>query len=207
MKKIACATVLATLLGSAPALAGSVTLYSEPGFRGDRVTIRDDISSLARLPPWNDRARSLTVNSGTWQICKDTKYDHCQTFVGGARIADTAGVKNLRGGISSLREVHDRRWDDRDWNDGWNRPPPPPVYHRPDPGGIIWDNRPGWGGGGYESGRNPSNACQQQVEQAFRQRYGRGDSRFAGNESQGTIWWEGRPWNYRCGGGQINIWQ
>lgn len=215
MKKIACATLLAIVLGVGPALAGSVTLYSEPGFRGDRVTVHDDVSSLAKLPPWNDRARSVIVHSGTWEICKDKKYDHCQTFVGGARIADTSGVKNLRGGISSLREVGgdrhwgDGRWDDRGWDDdGWNRPPPPPVYHRRDDDGIIWNDGPGRGRDQWDASPNPTNDCQREVQRAFIQRYGlAGSSRFSGNGHEGTIWWEGRPWNYRCGGGQINIWQ
>lgn len=189
------------------AMAGSVTLYSEPYFRGDRVTIHDNIDTLTKLPPWNDRTRSLIVNSGTWEICKDKKYDHCRTLVGGARVADVAEVKNLRGGVTSLREVGRRDDRDRgrdDW--GWQPPPgpmPPPRRHDDD---IIW-NGGGGGSHGYTS-KQPQNACQTQVERAFIQRYGyRGRTEFSGGSMEGTIWWEGEAWQYRCAGGQTNIWR
>ena len=199
----------ATTTGTA--FAGAVTLYAEPGFRGDRVTINRDVDSLEKLPPWNNRTRSLIVHSGTWEICKDKRYDHCRTLVGGARVADVAEVKNLRGGVSSLREVGRRSdWDDhrQDWDrdrDRWDwQPaplPPPPRYNDDE---IIWN---GGGGGGRIAGE-PQNACQTQVERAFIQRYGyRGRSQFSGNSVEGTIWWDGEPWQYRCAGGQTHIWR
>lgn len=190
------------------ALAGSVTLFSEPYFRGERITIHDNIDSLAKLPPWNDRTRSLIVNSGTWEVCKDKRYDHCRTLMDGARVADVAEVKNLRGGVSSLREVGRRNdWDDR--RNDWGRPPPPPLPPSPPrrhDDDIIW-NGGGGGAGGYAA-KTPQNACQTEVERAFIQRYGyRGRSEFSGNSIEGTIWWEGEPWQYRCAGGQTNIWR
>jgi len=210
-KKIACILGLASILLSGAAFAGSVTLFSEPNFRGDRVTIHDDVDSLTRIPPWNDRARSVIVNSGVWEICKDKRFDHCQTFVAGARIANTGEVKNLRGGVSSLREVRrdnwrddrDRDWDDRRWDDDNRRPD-----SRADDG-IIWDNGSSRSRGDqWDGSPNPTNSCQREVQKAFIQRYGlSGSSRFAGSEYEGTIWWEGQPWNYRCSGGQINIWK
>lgn len=191
------------------ALAGSVTLFSEPYFRGDRITIHDNIDSLAKLPPWNDRTRSLIVNSGTWEVCKDKKYDHCRTLMDGARVADVAEVKNLRGGVSSLREVGRRKdWDGGHYDD-WGRPPPPPLPPPPPrrhDDDIIW-NGGGGGSGGYVA-KKPQNSCQSEVERAFIQRYGyRGRSEFSGNSIEGTIWWEGEPWQYRCAGGQTNIWR
>lgn len=192
------------------ALAGSVTLFSEPYFRGERITIHDNIDSLAKLPPWNDRTRSLIVNSGTWEVCKDKKYDHCRTLMDGARVADVAEVKNLRGGVSSLREVGRRKdWDGGHYDD-WGRPPPPPLPPPPPrrhDDDIIWNGGGGGYGGGYVT-KKPQNACQSEVERAFIQRYGyRGRSEFSGNKVEGTIWWEGEPWQYRCAGGQTNIWR
>lgn len=186
------------------ALAGSVTLFSEPYFRGERITIHDNIDSLAKLPPWNDRTRSLIVNSGTWEVCKDKKYDHCRTLMDGARVADVAEVKNLRGGVSSLREVGRRNdWDGR--RDDWGRPPPPPL---PPPPPRRHDDDIIWNGGGGSISKKPQNSCQSEVERAFIQRYGyRGRSEFSGNKVEGTIWWEGEPWQYRCAGGQTNIWR
>lgn len=211
MKRWVAALAGLMVMGQAgTALAGSVTLFSEPYFRGERITIHDNIDSLAKLPPWNDRTRSLIVNSGTWEVCKDKKYDHCRTLMDGARVADVAEVKNLRGGVSSLREVGRRRdWDGGHYDD-WGRPPPPPLPPPPPrrhDDDIIWNG----GGGGYGGGhvtKKPQNSCQNEVERAFIQRYGyRGRSEFSGNSIEGTIWWEGEPWQYRCAGGQTNIWR
>ncbi len=211
MKRWVAALAGLMVMGQAgTALAGSVTLFSEPYFRGDRITIHDNIDSLAKLPPWNDRTRSLIVNSGTWEVCKDKKYDHCRTLMDGARVADVAEVKNLRGGVSSLREVGRRKdWDGGHYDD-WGRPPPPPLPPPPPrrhDDDIIWNG----GGGGYGGGsisKKPLNSCQSEVERAFIQRYGyRGRSEFSGNSIEGTIWWEGEPWQYRCAGGQTNIWR
>lgn len=211
---LAMMAAIVTIGMASAAQAGSVTLFSETHFRGDRITIHDNIDSLAKLPPWNDRTRSLIVNRGTWEICKDKKYDHCRTLVDGARVADVAEVKNLRGGVSSLREIG--RGDDRDWDRGrddwgWQPSPPPPSLPPPPPrrrdDDIIWNG----GGGGWSGDRvssQPQNGCQTQVERAFIQRYGyRGRTQFAGDGVEGTIWWEGEPWRYRCAGGQTNIWK
>lgn len=208
---LAAMAALFTMTMAGAAQAGSVTLFSEPGFRGDRITIRGDIDNLAKLPPWNERARSLIVNSGTWEVCKNKRYEFCRTLAAGARVAETLEVKNLRGGISSLRQIDDRNhWDDdRRDRDPWGRwdappplPPPPPRYRDDD---IIWN---GGGGGGRQVTNHPQNACQSQVESAFIQRHGyRGRTEFTGDAYEGTIWWDGEPWRYRCSGGQINIWK
>ncbi|MFV3074163.1 beta/gamma crystallin-related protein [Niveispirillum fermenti] len=207
---LAALAAMGSMLVAGQVLAGSVTLYSQPGFRGDRITITRDVDSLTKLPPWNDRARSLVVHSGTWEICKNKRYDDCRTLVGGARVADTAEVKYLRGGITSLREVgRSQPRDDGRGHDHWAwnpppGPPPPPPRHRDDD--IIW-NGPGGGAAGPVSSR-PQNACQTQVERAFQQRYGfRARTEFSGSSVEGTIWWDGQPWRYRCAGGQTNIWR
>jgi hypothetical protein len=187
-----------TMISAGSALAGSVTLYSESNFRGDRVTINRDIDSLEKIPPWNNRTRSLVVHSGTWKICKDKKYDHCRTLYGGAKVPDVGTIENLRAGISSLREV-DR--DDHGGDDGHRHDDRPSSHGG---GAIIWDRSPDRG---YRSSK-PQNQCQSRVEDAFRDRFGKhGDSEFVGNDRDGTIWWKGDAWNYRCAGGQINIWR
>lgn len=212
---LAAGAAMVTMLMSGAALAGSVTLYSEPNFRGDRLTINQDVDSLAKIPPWNNLTRSLVVHSGTWEICKDKRFDKCQTLVGGARVANVAEVKNLRGGVSSLREVRRRGYDDHDpWRgdrdrdrfDGWRPPPPmpPPPRYRDDD--FVWSGQPQGGAGRVTS--KPQNNCQVQVETAFTQRHGyRGRTEFAGDSYEGTIWWDGDPWRYRCSGGQTNIWK
>lgn len=222
------ATVLTA--GAAQAAHPSITLYSEPGFRGESITIRQDIDNFAKLPPWNDRARSLVVNGGTWEVCKHKNYDKCRTLAPGAQISHLGEIKYL-GEISSLRSLDsygrrdprhddrrwdDRRWDDRRWDDRrgrdddwgrdpWNRPAPP--VHRPSPrwgdDDVIWDDprqKP------YPV--NNLTACQRTVYEGFVDRYGRrAQVEFTGSGRDGTVWWNGEPWRYRCGGGQINIWQ
>ncbi|QJE73816.1 beta/gamma crystallin family protein [Aerophototrophica crusticola] len=203
-----------------PAAAGSVTLFSEGHFRGERLTIDGDISNLSKLPPWNDRARSLVVNSGVWEVCKHKKYKDCVQLRRGARVADLGQIGYF-GQISSLRQVgddygwrgrdRDRDWDDDrrwprdpDWrDDDWRRPPPPPP---PPPrwGDRDWDRDRDWGGDrDYDW-----SSCQRQVYDGLIQRYGyRARARFSGFPDEGTVWFDGQPWQFRCRGGRVNIWQ
>lgn len=212
------AMTVAAALWSGSALAGAITLYSEPGFRGDRLTLRGDVGNLDGYGRWNDRARSLMVLSGTWEVCKHAGYRKCRTLGPGTRLANLAGMSYLDA-ISSLRQVdmpgrwdgHDRddpwdrdRWEDDRWGDPWGRPLPPPPSPRPLPppagGAIIWDDGRGSGPG--------LSACQQQVYQGFVERFGQRDrANFTGLPDDGSIWWQGQSWRYRCAGGRVNIWQ
>lgn len=246
------AALAGALMWAVPAMAGKITLYDQEGYRGQSVTIRSDVDNLDRYPPWNDRARSLVVHSGTWEVCRHAGYQKCRTLGPGASVANLGEVKNL-GEISSLRELQaharhparddrgwdDRRWDDRGWgdrdrrwddrdrrwddrdrrwddrddrgwgDDGWRRPPPPQPRRPWDDGGITWDDGRGrdrdWDRGGNQYAMS---GCQQQVYSGFVDRFGyKAKANFSGTPTDGTIWWEGRPWRYRCAGGQVNIWQ
>ncbi|WP_162937297.1 beta/gamma crystallin-related protein [Indioceanicola profundi] len=208
--------LMAAMVTAGAAQAATITLYSEPGFRGDRITLRHDIGNFAEVPPWNDRARSLIVESGSWEVCKNAGFDKCRTLTPGTKIAHLGEIKYL-GEISSLRLLdnyarddrwdRDDRWNDRRWDDDrWGRQPQPrPPVNRPPPrwdDDVVWDNprRP--------TPVNNLTACQRSVYDGFLDRYGRhGKVEFSGGGRDGTVWWNGEPWRYRCTPDRINIWQ
>ena len=220
---ILAALLLTAGLPAGAAQATSLTLYSEPDFRGESITLRRDIDNFEHLYPWNDRARSLVVHSGTWEVCKHAGYRKCRTLAPGARIGHLGEIKYLRE-ISSARVLerhgrHDPRWGDRDWDDrGWDdrrhNPYPPGGGGRPprwNDDDIVWDNHRDWNRDGHRDRPSPGyrlSACQQSVYDGFVQRFGRHrDIRFTGSDKDGTIWWDGSPWRYRCDWDKINIWQ
>ncbi|HYE51520.1 MAG TPA: beta/gamma crystallin-related protein [Azospirillaceae bacterium] len=129
MVRIAFAAAFAAATIAGPALAGSITLYDEAGFRGASVTVRHDVENFAKHAPWNDRARSLVVNSGTWEICKHKNFKDCTVLRRGSQVADLGQIGYFRQ-ISSVRELdtyadrgRDRDWDDRRRRDDWDRDP------------------------------------------------------------------------------------
>jgi hypothetical protein len=66
---------------------GSIDLYGQPGFRGKSVQLDRDTPNLDRVG-FNDRASSLVVNEGTWQLCSDGGYQgNCRVYAPG-RYAD-----------------------------------------------------------------------------------------------------------------------
>jgi hypothetical protein len=78
-----------------------VVLYEAPNFGGDRFGVDDVVPNLDRTG-FNDRARSMIVYSGTWELCEDADYrGACRTF-GPGRYPD---LGHLAGRLSSLRRV------------------------------------------------------------------------------------------------------
>lgn len=196
MGRVIAGVVLALGLMAGPALAGSITLFSDYDFHGERVTVRRDSDNFARFPPWNDRAASLIVNGGEWEVCKHAGYRDCRTLGPGTRIRDLGQIGSYRA-LSSARELDNRpsRGDDwgrdgRDWDrDGRGR----------GDGGIVWnDDRP-------SGGLSP---CQRRVFDGFVDRFGpRVRPDFRGRPNDGTVEWRGQIWRFRCDDGRVNIWQ
>ena len=98
--KIAIGGTLA-LLASA-ALAGEITLFERQDFQGRRLHIRDTMSNLDRTD-FNDRAASIIVREGVWEVCSDARFNgRCARLQPGE-------YPNLQGtldrSISSVREV------------------------------------------------------------------------------------------------------
>ena len=80
---------------------GDIILYEGAYYRGRALPLNADTPSLPRW--WNDRASSIRVRRGVWQICVDWNYrGRCETIR-----ADVADLRSLRldDRISSLRRV------------------------------------------------------------------------------------------------------
>ncbi|SFU68376.1 beta/gamma crystallin-related protein [Pseudoduganella namucuonensis] len=94
---------LATLLAGqfAAAQAGEITLYARDNFRGEEVTIRDGSRNL-RDSGFNDRASSMVVHSGVWEICADKDFGgYCAVFERG----EYPSLPRFNNSISSARQV------------------------------------------------------------------------------------------------------
>ena len=63
---------------------GSIELFGQPGMRGKSMKIDRDAPSLAGSG-FDDRASSLVVTNGTWQLCTDPGYaGNCRIFTPGS---------------------------------------------------------------------------------------------------------------------------
>jgi hypothetical protein len=99
--------------------AVGITIYAEPGFRGQSANFRTDVSNLLQSN-MNDRVDSLQVGRGEiWEVCQDKDFrGRCQVFSGDQ--ADLGPI-GWAGTISSLRRLRD---DDRRGRGGFGPPPP-----------------------------------------------------------------------------------
>jgi hypothetical protein len=84
--------------------AGSIEMFSRAGFRGQRVMVDRNTPDLNAMR-FNDRASSLIVHKGTWQLCSDGGYrGTCEVFEPG-RYSDLGPLGN---DISSARMMRSR---------------------------------------------------------------------------------------------------
>ena len=96
------AVVGIALMGAAHASA-QVTLFAYDGFAGPTVRAVDAIPNLARIG-FNDRASSLVVEGGRWEVCDDARFSgHCVVLRRGRY--DNLQAIGLDHRISSLRAV------------------------------------------------------------------------------------------------------
>src|SRR6476661_4045179 len=100
MKRLlAAAAVLATFAQAA--FAGEITLFADNDFRGARVTVERDAYNLADIG-FNDRASSLVVRSGVWQLCEHKDFGgYCAEFGPG----EYRELSRFNDSISSAREI------------------------------------------------------------------------------------------------------
>ena len=106
------------LFASGAVVAGEITLFEHPDYGGRRITLRGTVSNFDPIG-FNDRASSMVIREGYWEVCSDAFFrGHCATFGPG----EYRGLQtSLAGSISSAREV------------GGPPPGPPPVR----PPGVI----------------------------------------------------------------------
>jgi beta/gamma crystallin len=85
----------------APAGGGRVVLYDSSGFIGATYDVNGAVVNLDGSG-FNDRALSMVVHEGTWELCVDANFEgYCQTF-GPGRYANLGRLSRL---LSSLRPV------------------------------------------------------------------------------------------------------
>jgi len=121
MKRLFATLVASTLLCQA-AQAGELTLFEHHGLRGNQVTLRGDAPNFRDMG-FNDKASSMIVRSGTWEVCEHKDFGgYCAVF----RRGEYPDLERFNNNISSAREVGVRGgWRDRDGDgrrddrDGW----------------------------------------------------------------------------------------
>jgi len=126
MIKFTLAVAVAVLTASAS--AQDIVLYQGENFSGQRFSSNESVSDLARVG-FNDRASSVTIRGGSWQLCSDSYYrGQCATLRAGDY--PSLGAMGLANAVSSIREVG--------WQGGgpgpWPGPGPTPG---PVPGGSV----------------------------------------------------------------------
>ena len=104
-KRVSSVREVGTVAATPPAATsayGSVELFGQPNFTGRRARIDRDASTFAPVG-FNDRASSLIVQGGNWEMCTDTGFGGtCRTFAPGRYASLGYGMTKT---ISSARPV------------------------------------------------------------------------------------------------------
>ena len=87
-----------------------VVLFDRTNFRGES---RDVINNASNLGSLGDRARSVQVYGGTWELC-DGAYRNARCVTVSQSIPDLRTL-GLRDGVASVREVGNRNQSSRRW--------------------------------------------------------------------------------------------
>ncbi len=98
--------IVVGLLTTTTALAADLTFYQREDFRGRSFTATDPVENFAAVG-FNDRASSLVIRSGSWEICSDAYFrGRCVSLAPG----DYATLRSmgLENSISSARPVGGR---------------------------------------------------------------------------------------------------
>lgn len=89
--------ILFTHLG---AHASEITLFEDDNFRGRAVTLRETTDDLSRMG-FNDKASSIMVRSGSWDVCTDADFrGNCRTLGPG----EYRSLPGMNDAITSVRE-------------------------------------------------------------------------------------------------------
>jgi hypothetical protein len=107
----------AAWLSQASASAGELSLFAGPGFQGREVTLRAETRDFNDIG-FNDRASSMIVRSGRWEVCIDSDFrKECRIFEPG----EYRNLERFTNAISSAREVGGGRGRDDDRGEGRGR--------------------------------------------------------------------------------------
>ncbi len=100
------AALAASAIVASTHAAAQITLYEGEGFRGRAFTADGTVDNLQRQG-FNDRASSVVVDHGRWEVCEDARFGgHCVTLRKGSY--DSLRGLGLDNKISSVRRVGDR---------------------------------------------------------------------------------------------------
>ena len=146
--RILLATV--ALAATVPAFSQAITFYEFSGFGGRRFSQDQEIADFAHFG-FNDRASSVVIQDGVWQLCSDANFSgRCVTLNPGQYSdLNSMGMSNT---ISSARRV--------DGPQGYPVGPAPGNYPSPPNGGYLpppSGNYPPPPGGGYPIGSGAGN--------------------------------------------------
>ena len=128
-------TVLgATALVFAASAAAQITFYQGEGFRGRAFTADKPVRNFERYG-FNDRASSVVVDRGRWEVCSDERFEgRCVVLRRGSY--DSLARMGLDNRISSARPVNERARFDNETPP----PPPAPIYeYRQRPGERTYE--------------------------------------------------------------------
>ena len=119
--------------GVASARAPEITLYGQEGFGGRALSTKDTLNSLESLG-FNDRASSVVVEGGPWEVCEDAFFRGRCVVLRPGRYTSLAAM-GMSDRISSMRRVD----------------VPPPVAALPPPPApraaeIVFYDRDGFAG-------------------------------------------------------------
>jgi uncharacterized protein YcfJ len=106
--KLKSALGVAALLLGAQAMA-QVTFYEGEGFRGRAFSTDRQVGNFERVG-FNDRASSVVVDKGRWEVCDDRRFEgHCVVLRRGSY--DSLRSMGLENSISSVRPLQGNRRD------------------------------------------------------------------------------------------------
>ncbi len=95
-------SILLTLAFAATAVAGEMTLFEGPELSGRHITVHGEVANFDR-GSFNDRAESIVVSSGYWEVCTDAHFRGECTRFGPGEYRHVRRV--LNNAISSVREL------------------------------------------------------------------------------------------------------
>ena len=106
----------------APPPSGDIVFYEHGGFHGRGLGTTGEIDNFVRYG-FNDRASSVMVFEGRWEVCEDRDFGGRCMILRPGRYPDLRDM-GLNDRISSVRRVH----RDAYYEDNRYAPPPQPVY-------------------------------------------------------------------------------
>ena len=133
MNSILKSLLVSSALAISTQAAAQITFYEREGFDGRAFTTENQIGNLAQSG-FNDRASSVVVLRGRWEICEDARFSGRCVVLRPGRYP-SLGAMNMNNSVSSVRMVtRNDRVDD-------NRYAPPPAVPQ-----ITFYEREGFAG-------------------------------------------------------------